>query len=351
MVVDGSAGKYTSMTIGRDGLPLISYSNSAGTTLSVAHCSDLLCTDATRSVVSSNASVLFTSIAIGSDGLGVIAFRTAALELAVAHCGDVPCTTSTVNVVDSGNKGSYPSIAIANGLPLISYYNAAAGDLRLAQCNDVACASATGFAAPVDNSANVGQFTSLAVINGSPVISYYDATNRRLKVALCTGGAGFCTAPLVTISVLDPTSTDVGPYSSIAIGADGLPVISYFDGANVVLKVAHCTSWDCGSGNVAFATVDLGSGLYTSIAIGSDGFPTVSYSRFGSSGGSLNVAHCTSFTCSGSVVSTLDSLGGDYTSISVGSDNLPVVSYFDGTRLKVSHCANLFCSPNVARGR
>ena len=50
---------------------------------------------------------------------------------------------------------------------------------------------------------------------------------------------------------MDLTSTtvdragDVGQYSSIATGSDGLPVIAYYDATNKDLKVAHCARAGC----------------------------------------------------------------------------------------------------------
>jgi hypothetical protein len=38
---------------------------------------------------------------------------------------------------------------------------------------------------------------------------------------------------------------NVGQYTSVTVGADGLPVISYFDDTNDDLKVAHCSNRFC----------------------------------------------------------------------------------------------------------
>ena len=46
-------------------------------------------------------------------------------------------------------------------------------------------------------------------------------------------------------------------YTSITIGTDGLPVISYFDDTNDDLKVAKCGNAACSSGNT-LTTVDSG---------------------------------------------------------------------------------------------
>ena len=52
-----------------------------------------------------------------------------------------------------------------------------------------------------------------------------------------------------TISTLDdPPVNEVGYYTAIATGADGLPVISYQDGQALTLKVAKCGNAACNGG-------------------------------------------------------------------------------------------------------
>ena len=51
--------------------------------------------------------------------------------------------------------------------------------------------------------------------------------------------------PNVASSTLDNPVNSVGSYTSIAIGADGVPVISYFDSVDNDLKVAKCGSLAC----------------------------------------------------------------------------------------------------------
>jgi len=94
---------------------------------------------------------------------------------------------------------------------------------------------------------------------------------------------------------LDSTG-DVGSYTSISVNLDGLPIISYYDGTNFDLKVLRCGNTACTSGNTV-ATVDSGgfAGTYTSITIGTDGLPIVSF--YDGSNGDLKVAKCGNTFC------------------------------------------------------
>jgi hypothetical protein len=88
----------------------------------------------------------------------------------------------------------------------------------------------------------VGKYTSITIgTNGLPVISYYDASNQNLKVARC--GNPSCSAGN-TINTTDSEGS-VGSYTSMTIGTDGLSVFSYFDAKNEDLKVAKCANAFC----------------------------------------------------------------------------------------------------------
>lgn len=348
-----SVGPYTSIAIGTDSLPIISYYDSTAFALKVLKCGNATCTigntiTTVDDPIGSQAGA-YTSIAIGADGLPVISYFDSVLGLTVAHCGNAACTTgNAIDVVDPGTVGWYTSIAIgSDNLPVISYKDFGANRLKVAHCGDAAC-SGGNVAAVVDDPANsVGTQTSIAIgADGLPVISYMDDTAAALKVAHC--GNADCTAGNAITTVDDPANV-VGYFSSIAIGSDSLPVISYFDYTAGALKVAHCGNVACTAGNV-IAIVDAPGnsvGWFDSLVIGTDGLPVISY--YDNTALSLKVAHCGNAACTAAnAITTVDDPAnyvGQYTSLAIGTDGLPVISYQDVTAntLKVAKCGTRTC--------
>jgi hypothetical protein len=296
---------------------------------------------------------LFTSIAIGPDGLPVIShWDSTAGALRVTKCGNAACTAGNVSTtVDNpaNNVGAHTSIAIgADGLPVISHWDSTAGALRVTWCGNAAC-TAGSVSTTVDNSANnVGLFTSIAIgADGLPVISHWDGTAGALRVTKCGNAA--CTAGNVTTAVYD-SSSNGNSQTSIAIGADGLPVISHLDLATG-LRVTRCGNPACTAGNVSTAVDVPGTGGSSSIAIDADGLPVISH--FYGTAGALRVTRCGNAACTaGNVSTTVDVPGtGANTSIAIGADGLPIISHRDGTAgtLRVTRCGNAACtSGNVS---
>jgi hypothetical protein len=60
----------------------------------------------------------------------------------VIHCSNITCSATTIASVDTaGVVGKYSSITIgSDGLGLISYYDETNHDLKVAHCSNVLCA-------------------------------------------------------------------------------------------------------------------------------------------------------------------------------------------------------------------
>jgi hypothetical protein len=167
--------------------------------------------------------------------------------LKVAKCVNATCSgASTITTVDdpANSLGVYVAIAIgADGRPVISYHDLTAGALKVARCANADCTGASTITTVDDPANTVGAHSAIAIgADGRPVISYHDLTAGALKVARCANAD--CTGAS-TITTVDDPANSVGLYTSIAIGLDGFPVISYHDGTSPALKVVKCSKATC----------------------------------------------------------------------------------------------------------
>lgn len=252
---------------------------------------------------------------------------------------------SIIAVDVDGTTGQYTSLALdSQGLPTISYYDATETKLKVAHCFDKNCSSFNAIVTP-DAAANVGKYTAIAIDStGKPVVSYYDETNSALKVLHC--GNSSCSTGN-TIATPDATGT-VGQYTSITVDSNNFPVVSYYDATSGKLKVLHCGNAACTVGNTIVKPDLVGSnGVQSSIKMNSSGNPVVSYFDFTQT--ALKVLTCGNSNCNaGNTVTTVDSTGdvGRYPSLVLDSNGKPAVSYLDLTngKLKVLRCGNATCS-------
>ena len=213
--------------------------------------------------------------------------------------------------------------------------------------------SLTGAASPnsitsPDTSGTVGTFSSLALdADGNPVVSYRDATSFDLKILHCddpncSGGGESVTSP--------DTTGDVGEFTSLALDGSGSPVVSYYDTTGGDLKVMHCDDPNCSGGGESITSPDTTGvvGLHTSLALDTSGNPVVSY--YSSTANALKVLHCGDANCSsGNVVTFPDSSiddTGSHSSLELTAAGFPVVSYYgaDNGNLKLLRCTNANCT-------
>ena len=298
-------GRYSSIAIGSDGFPVISYQGNTGGNLKVAHCVDLACTlppTVTEVFTPTTTTGTFTSIAIGNNDRPVVSFKDEG-GLTVARCANAECTGSaSINVVDNSSlaTGYSTSIAIGkDGFPVISYHDLANTLLKVAKCGNSACSSVTN-AVEVDATGNVAFYTALAVRNnGNPVVAYSDDGNGTLKIAECADPG--C-ASSSTMTLLSVPGDVVGQYVDLQIGPTGKAFISHHDATAGSLLLTVCLTADCADGTItttldAAPPGDAPRGEYSSLALGSDNFPVMSY--FDAQSGNLKVAHCGTRNCDG----------------------------------------------------
>jgi len=344
IATDVGSSQHTSITIGTDGMGLIVFDDDAHDSLKVAHCNNPTCTSATVSTLDGNPPDVgyYPSVAIGQDGLGIISYYDQDYDvLKIAHCEELECSSATIySFSGTLGGGEESSITIgADGLPLIAYYDDDLGDLIVLHCDNPSC-SYTATLANLDSTNIVGREPSIALgADGLGITSYYDATNGRLKVAHCSNQE--CLA--ATITTVD-TSYEAGWFSSITIGFDGLGLIAYTDAFNHDLKVAHCSNTQCSSST--YNTIDSSGfvGSMPSITIGADGLGLITY--YDESNMQLKAAHCQDVTCTAAIVFALDNTAatvGIGSAVTIGTDGYGLVSYYDSTNsaIKVVHCTSV----------
>jgi hypothetical protein len=356
----GNAGYDTSIAIGTDGNPIISYHESTFGDLRLIACNNPSCAGPQAPVTLDNAGNTgsYTSSTIGTNGNPIISYHDATnTALKVVACNNPTCAgpQAPITVDNAGNTGYDTSITIGtNGNPIISYHDGTNTALKVIACTNPGC---TGVQTPItlDVAGSTGYDTSITIgIDGNPIISYHDLTNGNLRVVACTSAD--CTGPQAAQTLDEPGV--VGLYTSITIGIDGNPVISYHDTTNTALKAVVCTNPTC-AGPQAPVTVDNtgNTGYFTSITIAGNGNPIITYHDIDD--GDLDVIACTNPGCAGPQTPvTVDDLGptgfaGYYTSIVIGPDGNPVISYQELTALdlKVLACGNPTCQNYAGNGR
>lgn len=153
-----------------------------------------------------------------------------------------PCVCVEAPPLAPGLLGRHSDLAVSQGVAFVASYEEQFGDLvvgtaSLADLADISWTVADGLpastvqpthapsswrggvSAPGDD---VGYFTSLQVgSDGQPRVSYYDLSHGELKFAHLADGS-------VSSHVIDSTDgARVGLYSSLALAADNVPIVAY----------------------------------------------------------------------------------------------------------------------------
>ncbi len=206
--------------------------------------------------------------------------------------------------------------------------------------NTTSPASARWFVNTVDSPDDVGQYVSVAIdpASGTSYVSYYDVTYHDLRMAKYVGSGGNCSPNNDWACETVDSTGDVGKYSSIAVDpTDDYPIISYYDANNGALKLAigSAVGW-------IIKTIDdplLGSaGLHTSLKLDSTGKTRTAYyvSHFMSAdslwyakyvGGGAGNCGGNDYQCD--AIDSGDQVG-KYASLALDGSDRPRIAYYDG---------------------
>lgn len=238
--------------------------------------------------------------------------------------------------------GNHAAMAIGvDGLPVIAHQHASTHELLMSACTTPTCTGDV-HTTVVDASTSNQQDIAITIgADGNPVVAYFESGDGELRVAACDNPR--CLS--ATITTID-SNGQAGQHTAITIGADGFPVIAYYDGAAGQLRVAKCNNAACTSS--AINTVDFGpvAGRDPAMSIGASSTPVISY--WDSFEGDLKVAICETGDCSAATLRTVDASDnvGQYSSIVVRDDGTPLISYHSGFpgSLKVASCHDATCA-------
>jgi hypothetical protein len=208
-----------------------------------------------------------------------IAIVGGAACLAATVLGAGGCSSHTAGKGDYANPvdeiGRYHDVAFKDGTLHVSAYDDSMGDLVYAEIRDPTQTPnwlvidgvdltespdmPNGYRFGIsDPGPDVGQFTSIALSSGNPMIAYFDASNGALKLA--RGPHPF---DVITVDQGADANVDVGMYAALSVDGSGVPTIAYVatgmsagDHYTAELRVAVAANNHPGAGDWSISAVD-----------------------------------------------------------------------------------------------
>eukprot|EP00164_Ancoracysta_twista_P002702 GFYU01003596.1.p1 GENE.GFYU01003596.1~~GFYU01003596.1.p1 ORF type:complete len:1677 (-),score=380.96 GFYU01003596.1:129-5090(-) len=356
-VTDGPVA-FVSMVSGRNGELWILYKKTDDGSLCLTKCYDIECDHLDTLLVDRQCGENGCSNSlIVVDNVARMVY-SAQRSLFFAYTDANGGVTSVQLGVD-GDQNQNPSIAVdSQGLPVIAYYDGSSSSLKVLKCFHKLCAGDHFSVVVVDRieAASVGVGIHNALIVGSdglPLLVYDTFTNNCTKVAPRPRPSG-------RVPSRPKNNGDGDNYDGIYgdddnNGEGGFPSVNdLIVGVCRQVKIAHCLNDTCTAykTNVADEMQGITEGGF-SMAIGADGRPIFSYfySDFYSDvkpEGYLKIGHCLEATCWQPKVTTVDQRShyvGVFNSIAISNEGLPVVAYYEGRahRILVAFCGDLSC--------
>jgi len=145
-----------------------------------------------------------------------------------------------VTVDDASPVGDYTSLAVIQGRPAISYHSQFPDVLKYAESATATGSDAADWSVTtVDSAGDVGVDTSLAEVGSQPAISYRDKSNDALKYARRLNNVDWIPITVMTSDI----GEHVGNDTSLSV-INGYPLITHYDSGNGYLRHAvSVTDW------------------------------------------------------------------------------------------------------------
>jgi hypothetical protein len=199
-----------------------------------------------------------------------------------------------------------------------------------------------------------GQYTSLAIrADGTPVISAYDPVEQDLLLYSCADPVCefYSTLTLDSLPQTDPNKPTT--YSSLKLGTDGFPIVAYYKASENKVYLVYCANLECSSvsKHVMYSPATSDIGQFIRLAVSSSNLPTAAYYDISQS--RLVVLRCTAPKC---VLSTntrriADTPNvGEHLSMALNSSGNPMIAYQAASTprsLKLAVCAEPQCTSLV----
>jgi hypothetical protein len=203
---------------------------------------------------------------------------------------------------------------------------------------------AAGIVYPVDSTANVTGKYGLTVINGNPVLAYYDDVTKAIKLTVCANPA--CETGTSTINTLAVTNN---PVTIAMTSTGGYPFVAYSNPATQQLNAIACADLTCSAPVVTLVAALSNSLSRIEDVTVANGKPLIVYRDVLSNGSQmlLKIASCDSAACTTPTITTLHTdLLNDWGLViraaSTGSN--AVVAVMHENQLKLAVCANAACT-------
>lgn len=172
------------------------------------------------------------------------------LKLWVDENGNFKAESEERRMIDGKDEtvGEYSSITKLNGKLAISYYDSTSGDLKLWYDKNGNHNSDEGEIQIIDGRySDVGWFTSIVVVDGKLAISYYDLTNKDLRLWIDENGD--MAADSEETRRIDEEDGDLGTWSDITLHKGKL-AISYREGDR--FESGALKLWYDANGNLSY---------------------------------------------------------------------------------------------------